>query len=169
AARIGAEAVGRDLAVDGGRRRRCVVALALAQGDAERLLQSHRGRKRERPAAAEHFFQRRKAELGLLGQGLPRDAAAGEFFAHLFGHLPALLGGKLLVRRWHPCSLRFRATLADAQFRTKPQSAARPRRSAPRAVRRRRNIADHYSREAARVLEGWRPWMPSSPGVSPHD
>jgi hypothetical protein len=66
----------------------------------------HRGGERERAAAAEHFFQRRKAELGKFCQRLPRNAAARDFLTDRLGDLPALLGGKLLVRRRHrhPCS-----------------------------------------------------------------
>ena len=98
AARIGAEAIGRDVAVPIGRcGRRCVGCLA--QGDAERLLEPDGGRKRERAAAAQHLLQGREAEFCKLGQRLPGDAATGDFLTNGVGDLPALLGGKLLVRR----------------------------------------------------------------------
>src|SRR5882672_3497781 len=61
----------------------------------------HRGRQRKRPAATEHLFQRREAELCLFGKRLPGHTAARDFLANGLRHLAALLGGKLLVRRLH--------------------------------------------------------------------
>ena len=118
------------LTESGGDRRR----IGLAQGDAERLLQPHRGRERERAAAAQHFFQGRKAELGLFGQRLPGDAAARDFLANGLGHLPALLGGKLLVRRRHrhpwSGSAGYRDLIRDVHLRHKTaQSRLSPGRS----------------------------------------
>jgi hypothetical protein len=54
---------------------------------------------------------------------LPGDAATGDFHDGV-GDLPALLGGKLLVRRWHrhPCLLR---QSTDAQSITNPHKAPR--------------------------------------------
>ncbi|MEY9565000.1 hypothetical protein ABH978_000839 [Bradyrhizobium ottawaense] len=91
--RIGAKTVGSDIV--GGLRRRHDGALA--QGNAQRLLQPDRRRQRKRPPAAEHLLQRRQAELGLLGQRLPGDPASGELLANGLGDLAALLVRKLLV------------------------------------------------------------------------
>src|SRR4029079_15814693 len=129
-----------------------------AQGDAERLLQPHRGRERKGSPPAKHFFQGGKAELGLLGQSLPGDAAARQLFPDLLGDLPALFGGNLLVRRRHSCSLRFPG---HSSRRTIPHKTATVRTTTAGGVRRRLNNADHYAREAECVLQGCQRWMPA--------
>jgi hypothetical protein len=90
AARIGAETVGRDIAIGGDRK--CGL-LPLAQRYAERFLEPDGGGEGERAPAAERLLQRGDAELGLLGEVLPRDAAPCELFADGCGNPPALLGG----------------------------------------------------------------------------
>src|SRR6185503_20377954 len=70
------------------RRRRGRVIVA--QRDAERLLEPDRGRKRERPPAGQRLLERRDADLRLIGQKLPRDAAAGQLLADLSRDQPAL-------------------------------------------------------------------------------
>src|SRR5262249_36962196 len=119
--RVGAKALGRDIVACRRRRRRSGI---LAQGDAQRLLQPYRGRKRERATAAQHLLQRRKAELGLLGQRLAGDAALGELLTNFLRDLAALLVGKLLVRRLHRDSLLHPDILAG---RTNQHKTARAR------------------------------------------
>ena len=130
AARIGAEAIGRDVAVPIGRGgRRCVGRLA--QGNTERLLEPHGSGERERAAAAEHLLQCRKAEFCKLGQRLPGDAATGDFLTNGVGDLPALLGGKLLVRRSASLPLVSRGQSSRRTIHHKP-AQNRPGRGGPR-------------------------------------
>ena len=76
-------------------------------------------------------------------QRLPGDAAAGDLLTNGIRNLPALLGGKLLVRHWHRHLWLNDASLADAQ------SITNPHKTVPAVAERggaRPNNADHSAR-----------------------
>src|SRR5262245_5896955 len=79
-ARIGPEVAARDAVV---LCCRCGSIVAQrAQRHAERLFEPYRGGKRERPPARKRLLQRRDADLGLIGQALPRDPPARQLLAN---------------------------------------------------------------------------------------
>ena len=75
--------------------------IALAERDAQCLLEPHRCGEREGTASGQRLFEGRDAEFGLIGQVLPGHPPARQLLANDRGDQAALLGRELLFGLVH--------------------------------------------------------------------
>src|SRR5471030_2000564 len=127
--------IGGHIAVRSGRGRG--FAVVLAQRKPERLLKTDDGGERKWAAAAQRLLQGRDADLGLVREGLARDAPARDLLAHLSGDEPALLSRELLFQLDHRPARPPRSVLLEP---TAPHQPAQTRTGAYRSASRKAHL-----------------------------